>query len=74
MSRTYKKWAPSDIEFILNHKDLLDKEVAEKLSALTGQTISPAMVRRQRRKSGVAKLRGRPKKSSAQLNTQDATA
>lgn len=74
MSRTYKKWGPSDIEFILSHKDLLDKEVAEKLSLATGQNISAAMVRRQRRKSGVAKLRGRPKKASTQLNTQDTTA
>lgn len=67
MSKTYKKWAPSDIEFIVNNKDLLDKEVAEKLSALTGQSISAAMVRRQRRKSGVAKLRGRPRKNKPNM-------
>lgn len=74
MTKTYKKWAPSDIEFILNHKDLLDKEVAEKLSALTGQTISAAMVRRQRRKSGVAKLRGRPRKNVPATGSSSATA
>lgn len=69
MSKTYKKWTQSDIDFILNHQNLLDKDVAEKLSTLTGQPVSAAMIRRQRRKSGVSKSRGRPRKNS---NVSDA--
>jgi hypothetical protein len=63
MSRTYKKWTQADIQFILDNHDMLDKDVAFKLSQASGQNITPSMVRRQRRKSGVAKKRGRPPKA-----------
>lgn len=63
MSKTYKKWSQSDIQFILDNQNMLDKDVASKLSEISGQAITPSMVRRQRRKSGVAKKRGRPRKT-----------
>ncbi len=63
MSKIYKRWLSSDVDFILKNSGLLDKEVAEQLSVLTGQPISASMIRRQRRKSGVAKTRGRPRKN-----------
>lgn len=63
MSRNYKKWTSTDIQFILDNQNMLDKDVADKLSEITGQIISPSMIRRQRRKSGIAKKRGRPRKN-----------
>lgn len=63
MSKTYKKWSQTDIQFILDNQNMLDKDVANKLSEISGQTITPSMVRRQRRKSGIAKKRGRPRKT-----------
>jgi hypothetical protein len=63
MSKTYRKWTDADIQFINDNKGLLDKEVAQKLSIATGQSISPSMIRRQRRKSGITKSRGRPAKN-----------
>lgn len=65
MSRNYKKWTQTDIQFILDNQGMLDKDVAVKLSQITGQNITPSMIRRQRRKSGVAKKRGRPSKKQA---------
>jgi hypothetical protein len=67
MSRNYRKWTDADIVFINNNKGLLDKEVAAKLSEATGQPISASMVRRQRRKSGITKSRGRPAKNRTAL-------
>jgi hypothetical protein len=63
MSKSYRKWTDADIQFINDNKGLLDKEVAAKLSEATGQLISPSMIRRQRRKSGITKSRGRPAKN-----------
>lgn len=60
MSKTYKKWTPVDMEFIFQNQNMLDKDVAAKLSESSGQLITPSMVRRQRRKGGVIKKRGRP--------------
>jgi hypothetical protein len=39
-----------------------------KLSQITGHNITPSMVRRQRRKSGIFRKRGRPSKSSLATN------
>lgn len=64
MTKTYKKWNQTDIQFILDHQEMLDKDVAAKLTEITGQTVSQSMVRRQRRKSGIAKKRGRPRKNT----------
>ena len=61
---TYKKWTDAELQFIRdNLNSLADKELAVKLSGMTGENISQAMVRRQRRKLGVNKPRGRPRKN-----------
>jgi hypothetical protein len=60
---TYKKWTNSEIDYIQNNHTLLcDEALAAKLGQMTGQNISTAMVRRQRRKLSLKKSRGRPKK------------
>lgn len=59
----YKKWTPAETEFITNNHVLFnDEALAAKLSQMTGQNISTAMVRRQRRKLSLKKSRGRPRK------------
>ncbi len=61
---TYKKWNDSEIGFIKdNHVSMPDEVIAAKLSQMTGQNISTAMVRRQRRKLTLKKPRGRPSKN-----------
>jgi hypothetical protein len=61
---TYKKWNDSEISFIKdNHLSMPDETIAVKLSQITGQNISTAMVRRQRRKLTLKKPRGRPCKN-----------
>lgn len=62
--RTYKKWTDAELQFINdNLASFSDQEIAAKLSAMTSESISTGMVRRQRRKLGVAKKRGRPPKN-----------
>lgn len=68
MSKNYKKWSQSDIQFILDNQNMLDKDVAIKLSELSGQSVTQSMVRRQRRKSGITKKRGRPPKLNNTLS------
>lgn len=59
----YKKWTVSELDYIQNNHTLLcDESLAASLSKMTGQNISTAMVRRQRRKLALKKSRGRPKK------------
>jgi hypothetical protein len=59
----YKKWTHSELDYIQsNHTLLCDESLAASLSKMTGQNISTAMVRRQRRKLALKKSRGRPKK------------
>lgn len=65
MGRNYKKWNQTDIQYILDNQNMLDKDIAERLGQITGQSISPSMIRRQRRKSGIAKKRGRPRKNAS---------
>lgn len=66
----YKKWTSSETEFIKNnHQSLCDESLAAKLSQITGQTVSTAMVRRQRRKLALKKSRGRPKKNLTVTST-----
>lgn len=61
----YKKWSDSELDFIQNNHNLLcDEALASKLTQMTGQTISTAMVRRQRRKLALKKSRGRPRKNT----------
>lgn len=65
----YKKWSDAEKAFI---KDNLtshsDSELAAKLSQMTGENISTAMIRRQRRKIGIVKPRGRRKKVNTSSN------
>lgn len=57
---TYKKWSNTEIQFIKDNLGAFsDLELAQKLSQMTGENISCSMIRRQRRKVGVAKQRGR---------------
>lgn len=66
---TYKKWNDTELAFIRDNIALLsDAELANKLSQVTGQNISYGMIRRQRRKLGIQKSRGRrPSKSKISL-------
>ena len=59
MNKVYRKWTSTDIQYILDNQNMLDKDIAVKLSQITGENISANMVRRQRRKSGIMKKRGR---------------
>lgn len=59
----YKKWTENELNFVRdNHTTMNDLELSTKLSQMTGQNISTAMIRRQRRKLSIKKNRGRPKK------------
>jgi hypothetical protein len=58
----YKKWTPSEKQFILDHRHLSDKQIAFKLTLLMNENITDMMVRRQRRKLGAIKLNGRPRR------------
>lgn len=59
----YKKWTNTELDYIQNNHNLLcDEVLAAELSKISGNTISTAMVRRQRRKLSLKKSRGRPKK------------
>lgn len=68
----YKKWTSSETEFIQNnHNTMCDETLAVRLSQITNEHISTAMVRRQRRKLALKKSRGRPRKSSVSVNNSD---
>jgi hypothetical protein len=59
----YKKWSDAELSFVRDNLSVLsDGELASKLSEMTGETITYGMIRRQRRKLGVVKPRGRRKK------------
>lgn len=61
----YKKWTQAEIEYISNNiSSFSDQELAAKLTSMTGENISYGMVRRQRRKLGAKKSRGRRKKNN----------
>lgn len=60
---TYKKWTDAEVQFINDNISInSDQELASKLSSMTGENITYGMVRRQRRKLGIEKKRGRRKK------------
>lgn len=68
---TYKKWNDSEIDYIKNnHSVVCDEDLAVKLSEITGQSVSTAMIRRQRRKLKLSKPRGRPSKNKTSAATQ----
>lgn len=61
----YKKWTNTETDFINNnHRIMCDESLARELAKMTGQNITVAMVRRQRRKLSLKKNRGRPRKNS----------
>lgn len=63
---TYKKWLQAELDFIKANQELFnDEQLGVKLSQMTGQNITTAMVRRQRRKLAIKKKRGRPSKASS---------
>ena len=67
---TYKKWSDAELGFVRDNISILtDTELANKLSTMTGENITTGMVRRQRRKLGIAKARGRRKKNSGTAQT-----
>lgn len=67
--RNYKKWSDAELQYIKdNLAHFSDAALAGKLSSMTGETVSTAMIRRQRRKLGINKPRGRPKKTSVLVN------
>jgi hypothetical protein len=72
----YKKWTNAETDFISNnHKIFCDEVMAVKLSQMTGQNITTAMVRRQRRKLALKKPRGRPSKNKGvETETPDSVA
>lgn len=62
---SYKRWNDAELQYIKNNlTSFSDEELAKKLSEMTNETITYGMVRRQRRKLGVSKPRGRRKKNS----------
>lgn len=66
----YKKWTETETNFILNnHKLFNDDTMASKLSEMTGQAVTTAMIRRQRRKLDLKKDRGRPRKNNLLSNS-----
>jgi hypothetical protein len=59
----YKKWTSAELDYIQNnHTSLCDEFLAGSLSKMTGENVTTAMVRRQRRKLALKKSRGRPRK------------
>jgi hypothetical protein len=61
---TYKRWNDAELQYIKDNLVLFsDEELATKLSEMTGETVTYGMIRRQRRKLGVSKPRGRRKKT-----------
>lgn len=65
---TYKKWNQSELQFINdNINTSTDHDIAAKLSQITGNNITYGMIRRQRRKLGIVKQRGRPRKNKTSL-------
>ena len=60
---TYKRWSETELQYIKdNLGNFSDVELATKLTEMTGETVSCSMIRRQRRKLGISKPRGRRKK------------
>lgn len=68
----YKKWTEAELKFINENQKLLsDDELAAKLSQMTAQNVTTSMIRRQRRKLGIKKAKGRrPKNRVVENNSQ----
>lgn len=71
---SYKKWTDAELQYIRSNLAIFsDEELASKLCEMTGENITYGMVRRQRRKLGVVKLRGRRKKNVVAVNPETNT-
>jgi hypothetical protein len=69
---TYKRWNDAELSYIKdNLAGFSDEELAKKLSEMTSEAVTTSMIRRQRRKLGIVKPRGRRKKTS--LSNSDNT-
>lgn len=67
---TYKRWSDAELQYIKdNLTHFSDNELANKLSTMTGESVTTGMIRRQRRKLGINKRRGRRKKSAENSST-----
>lgn len=65
---TYKKWSEAELQYILSNLSIFsDFELSAKLCEMTGEKITTGMIRRQRRKLGISKKRGRKKKNVIQV-------
>jgi hypothetical protein len=70
----YKKWTEAELNFLAtNHVLLNDSELANKLSQMSGENVTTAMVRRQRRKLSIRKQRGRPAKNKTNVVVDEGT-
>ena len=59
----YKKWSAAERGFIRdNAETMTDREIAARMSKISGENVTSDMVRQQRRKENVKKNRGRPRK------------
>ena len=68
----YKKWTDAELKFINENQKLLsDDELANKLSQMTSQNVTTSMVRRQRRKLGITKPKGRRPKNRIIENPEE---
>jgi hypothetical protein len=69
---SYKKWSDAELQYIKDNLVLFsDGELAAKLSEMTGENVTYGMVRRQRRKIGINKPRGRRKKNISVNHTEN---
>ena len=61
--KKYKRWSPSELKFIEeNSHTMNDTQVAAKLSQLSDEVITSRMVNVQRKKLGIKRTKGRPKR------------
>lgn len=61
---SYRKWGQVELDFIRDNFNVIsDDEIAVRLSQITNSSITTPMVRRQRRKLGIQKPRGRQPKN-----------
>lgn len=64
-------WEKSEERFIRENADTMkDKEIAFKLSQITGRTVTIQAVRKKRQQMGIKKVRGRGKCAVVKNNNQ----
>lgn len=68
---SYRKWGQVELDFIKDNFNVIsDDEIAVRLSQITNSAITTPMVRRQRRKLGIQKPRGRQPKNKSSTVVQ----